>query len=158
MRMTATLSRAMAAADAKNADAYKQNAAKLVNDLADAHKALRDELEPLAGLKVVTFHPAWTYFAESFGLTIAGTIEPKPGITPSPAQVRDLVEKMKTEGVKVVIVETYSDQDLAASVAQRAGATLVRLPDHVLGTPEADTYPNLFRHDVHKIIEAAGAR
>jgi ABC-type Zn uptake system ZnuABC Zn-binding protein ZnuA len=158
MRMTATLSRAMSAADAKNADAYKQNATKLVNDLADTHKALREELKPLTGLKVVTFHPAWTYFAESFGLTIAGTIEPKPGITPSPAQVRDLVEKMKTEGVKVVIVETYSDQDLAASVAQRAGATLVRLPDHVLGTPEADTYPNLFRHDVHKIIEAAGAR
>ena len=158
MRMTATLSRAMAAADAGNADRYKANATKLVNDLADTHKALRDELKPLAGLKVVTFHPAWAYFAESFGLTIAGTIEPKPGITPSPAQVRDLVERMKAGGVKVVIVETYSDQDLAASVAERAGAKLIRLPDHVLGAPEADTYQNLFRQNVRKLIEAAGAR
>ncbi|MDQ3438983.1 MAG: metal ABC transporter substrate-binding protein [Planctomycetota bacterium] len=155
MRMTATLSRAMAAADAENADRYKENATKLVNDLADTHKALRDELKPLAGLKVVTFHPAWTYFAESFGLAIAGTIEPKPGITPSPGQVRDLVERMKAESVKVVIVETYSDRDLAATVAERAGATLIRLPDHVLGAPEADTYQNLFRHNVHKLIDAA---
>src|SRR5688572_26649620 len=158
MRMTATLTRAMAAADAGNADRYKENATKLVNDLADTHKALREELKPLAGLKVVTFHPAWIYFADSFGLTIAGTIEPKPGITPSPAQVRDLVERMKADGVKVVIVETYSDEDLAASVAERAGAKLIRLPDHVLGTPEADTYQNLFRHNVRKLIEAAGAR
>ena len=158
MRMTATLTRAMTAADAGNADRYRENATKLVNDLADTHKTLRDELKPLAGLKIVTFHPAWTYFADSFGLTIAGTIEPKPGITPSPAQVRDLVERMKGEGVKVVIVETYSDQDLAASVAERAGAKLIPLPDHVLGTPEADTYQNLFRHNVRKLIEAAGAR
>ena len=158
MRMAATLSRAMAAADAGNAERYRENAAKVINDLADTHKALRDELKPLAGLKVVTFHPAWTYFAEAFGVTIAGTIEPKPGITPSPAQVRDLVERMKAENVKVVIVETYSDQDLAASVAERAGATLLRLPDHVLGTPEADSYQNLFRHNLRKLIEAAGAR
>jgi ABC-type Zn uptake system ZnuABC Zn-binding protein ZnuA len=158
MRMTATLTRAMTAADAGNADRYRENATKLVNDLADTHRTLRDELKPLAGLKIVTFHPAWTYFADSFGLTIAGTIEPKPGITPSPAQVRDLVERMKGEGVKVVIVETYSDQDLAASVAERAGAKLIPLPDHVLGTPEADTYQNLFRHNVRKLIEAAGAR
>jgi zinc/manganese transport system substrate-binding protein len=154
MRMAATLARAMSVADAGNADRYKQSATKLINDLADTHKALRDELKPYAGLKVVTFHPAWTYFADSFGLAIAGTIEPKPGITPSPAQVRDLVEKMKADNVKVVIVETYSDQDLAASVAERAGATLIRLPDHVLGTPNADTYQNLFRHDVRKLIEA----
>lgn len=155
MRMTATLARAMAFADAGNADRYRENATTLINDLADTHNALRDELKPYAGLKIVTFHPAWGYFAESFGLTIAGTIEPKPGITPSPAQVRSLVERMKAENVKVVIVETYSDQNLAESVAERAGATLIRLPDHVLGTPEADSYQNLFRHNIRKLIETA---
>ncbi|HEV2296488.1 MAG TPA: metal ABC transporter substrate-binding protein [Tepidisphaeraceae bacterium] len=155
MRMVATLTRAMSFADAANAERYKQNATKLVNELADTHKALRDELAPYQGLKVVTFHPAWGYFAEAFGLTIAGTIEPKPGITPSPAQVRDLVERMKAQNVKIVIVETYSDQDLAAAFARRAGATLVVLPDHVRGTPEADSYQNLFRQNVRKLIEAA---
>jgi ABC-type Zn uptake system ZnuABC Zn-binding protein ZnuA len=156
-RMAATLTRAMTAADPKNAQVYKDNAVKLVNDLADTHRALREQLAPYSGLRVVTFHPAWGYFADSFGLTVAGTIEPKPGITPSPAQVRDLVERMKAEGVKVVIVETYSDQNLAASVAERAGAKIVRLPDHVRGVPEADTYQNLFRHNVAKLIEAAKA-
>lgn len=154
-RMVATLTRAMVGTDAKNADVYKENATKIVNDLADTHRSLRDQLAPLAGLKVVTFHPAWGYFAEAFGITIVGTIEPKPGITPSPAQVRDLVERMKADRVKIVIVETYSDQDLAASVAERAGAVLVRLPDHVLGVPEADSYQKLFRYDVGKVLEAA---
>jgi ABC-type Zn uptake system ZnuABC Zn-binding protein ZnuA len=62
---------------------------------------------------------------------------------------------MKREGVKVVIVETYDDAKLAEYVAEKAGAKAVTLPDHVHGVPEADTYLNLFRYDVRKLIETA---
>ena len=34
---------------------------------------------------------------------------------------------------------------------------MVVLPDHVLGVPEADSYQNLFRYDVDKLIETAKA-
>ena len=64
---------------------------------------------------------------------------------------------MKQQGVKVVIVETYNDDKLAARVAEAAGAKLVRLPDHVNGVPEAGSDQALFRHNVTKIIEAARA-
>ena len=64
---------------------------------------------------------------------------------------------MKQQGVKVVIVETYSDDKLAQYVADQAGAKMVRLPDHVLGVPDAKTYQDLFRYDVRKLIETATA-
>ena len=64
---------------------------------------------------------------------------------------------MKEQNVKVVIVETYSDDKLAQYVANQAGARCVRLPDHVLGVPEAKTYQDLFRYDVDKLIQAAQA-
>jgi ABC-type Zn uptake system ZnuABC Zn-binding protein ZnuA len=86
-----------------------------------------------------------------------GTIEPKPSITPSPAQVQQTTRMMKDEGVKVVIVETYNDDRLAQYVADQAGAKLVRLPDHVLGVPEADSYQRLFRYNAERLIEAAKA-
>lgn len=154
-QMAATLVGAMAQLDPANADFYRANAVDFVNGMAETHQRLRRELAPYAGLKVVTFHDSWRYLAVEFDIQIAGTIEPKPGITPSPAQVRDVIELMKREGVKVVVVETYSDERLARSVAQRAGAQLVRLPDHVLGTPEARSWQELFEHDIRSLIEAA---
>jgi zinc/manganese transport system substrate-binding protein len=156
-RMAVTLAKAMIAVDPGNADLYRGNAKRVVSELVDLERELKEKLRPYAGLKVVTFHPAWRYFADAFGLTVAGTIEPKPAITPTPAQVRELIQRMQREGVRVVVCETYSDDKLAQFVAEQAGAKLVVLPDHVLGVPEADSYVKLFRYDVEKLIEAARA-
>lgn len=156
-KMAATLVRAMVKTDPANADVYKANAVKFINDMAELSRKIKTQFEPYAGLKVVTFHAAWDYFADAVPVEIVGSIEPKPSITPSPSQVHQIIDKMKQEGVKVVIVETYSDDRLAQYVADQAGAKCVRLPDHVLGVPEAGTYQDLFRYDVDKLIDTAKA-
>ncbi len=156
-RMTLTLVHAMTAADPANAAFYKTNAKAFVQSMAELDQELKKQFAPYAGLKVVTFHKAWDYFADSVDFKVVGTIEPQVAITPSAAQVEQTVELMKREGVKVVICETYDDARLAQSVANKAGAKMVVLPDHVLGLPEADSYQNLFRYDVAKLIETAKA-
>ncbi|MGB7160805.1 MAG: metal ABC transporter substrate-binding protein [Tepidisphaeraceae bacterium] len=156
-RMTATLTRAMADADPANAQAYRANATRLVNELADLHKELRDKLKPYGTIKIATYHDAWKYFGKAFGIETAVTIEPKPAITPSPAEMRRVIESIKEQGIKVVIVETYNSFDQAKYVADAAGARVIVLPDHVNGLPEVDTYQKLFRYDVEQIIEAAKA-
>lgn len=154
-RMTATLAKAMMAVDPANADFYAANAKKTVNELADVAKWMKEQTSPFNGIKVVTFHQSWVYFADAAGLSIVGNIEPKPGITPSPAQVTQLVAQMKQQGVKVVIVETYNDEKLAARVAEAAGAKLLRLPDHVNGVAEVSSYQALFRYNTERIVAAA---
>jgi zinc/manganese transport system substrate-binding protein len=154
-RMAATLVRAMAAADPGNAQFYRDNAKKLVIELADLHRQLKQKLAPYAGLKVVTFHKAWDYFADAFGIDVVDTIEPKPAITPSPAEVKKVIDVMRQRGVKIVICETYDDQDLARYVADQAGAVMLVLPDHVHGVESVDTYQDLFRYDVDKLVDAA---
>lgn len=156
-RMTVTLVKAMVAADPADADSFKANAKALVKDLAKVGDDIRKEFAPYAGLRVVTFHNAWVYFADAIPIEIVGTIEPKPSITPSPAQVRETIELMKRQGVKVVICETYDDDKLARYVAEQAGARMVVLPDHVNGVPGTETYQKLFHYDTEKIMEAAKA-
>jgi zinc/manganese transport system substrate-binding protein len=156
-RMAATLVKAMMAADPPNADFYKQNAVKFVNDMADLSREIKQTFAPYAGLKVVTFHKAWEYFADAVDIDIVGEIEPQVGITPSAAQVRTTTDLVKQNGVKVIICETYDDSRLAQYVADQSGAKMVVLPDHVNGVPEADTYQKLFRYDVNKLIETAKA-
>src|SRR6266513_2401199 len=74
MHMTATLAKAMIEADPANADLYRANARKLVTDLADVHRQLRAELAPYRGLKIVTYHKAWEYFADAFGIEFVALI------------------------------------------------------------------------------------
>ena len=78
----------MAQADPANAGVYVANAKRFVQELGDIAKQIREEFKPYDGLKVITFHAAWDYFADAIPIQIVGTIEPKPGITPSPAQVQ----------------------------------------------------------------------
>ena len=156
-RMAATLVAAMAAVDPGNAGFYRENAKRFVAEMADVTREIRSAFAPYAGLKVVTFHKGWDYFTDAVAVKFVGTIEPKPGITPSGEQVRQVIEMMRREGVKVVVCETYNDDDLARSIAEKAGAKLVVLPDHVNGLPGAETYQALFRHNVAKLIEAAKA-
>src|SRR5438132_1900918 len=156
-RMAVTLVKAMIAVDPKNGDLYKENAKKFVLDMADLEKKLKAEFAPYSGLKVVTFHKAWEYFADAFDINIVTTIEPKPAITPSPAQMRQTIDIMRRQGVKIVIVETYNSFDQAKSIADAVGAKVITLPDHVLGVSEADSYQHLFTYDVHKLIETAKA-
>ncbi|MDB5318759.1 MAG: troA [Phycisphaerales bacterium] len=156
-RMAVTLVKAMAAADPANADFYKENAKTFVLDMAKLRSELSEKFKPYAGLKVVSFHKAWEYFADAVPIDIVGTIEEKVGITPSAAYVKKLIEQMRQQNVKVVICETYSDERLARYVADQAGAKVITLPDHVLGLPDADTYQKLFRYDVDKLIETAKA-
>ena len=156
-RMTVTLVKAMMEVDPANADYYAANARKFVVEMADISRELKAKFEPYAGLKVVTYHRAWEYFADAVPIDIVGTIEPKPLITPSPSQVRQVIELMKQQGVKVVIVETYSDDKLAERIADEAGAKCVTLPDRCSGVPGTETYAKLFRYDVDKLIEAARA-
>ena len=90
--------------------------------MADLSHEIKEKFAPYAGLKAVTFHKAWEYFADAVPIEIVGTIEPKPLITPSAAQVKETIDLMKQQGVKVVICETYSDDKLAQYVADQAGA------------------------------------
>src|SRR5439155_14118263 len=112
-RMAATLVKAMIDTDPANAEFYKQNAIKFVNEMADLSREIKQTLAPYAGLKVVTFHKAWEYFADAVPINIVGIIEPQIGITPSPAQVKKVIEKVKENDVKVIICETYDDAKLA---------------------------------------------
>ena len=61
-------------------------------------------LAPYRGTKVVTYHKSFDYFLDRFGFQLAGTIESKPGIEPSPAYINNLIQHLRGAGVKLVII------------------------------------------------------
>lgn len=110
---------------------------------------------PLRGKKIVTYHKNWIYFVRLFGLDEAGTIEPKPGIPPSPRHVSELVELMKAHGIRLVLAANYFDEQKVKSVAARVGAEPVIVPLYVGGSEGVDDYFQLVDHWTERLLGAA---
>ena len=123
----------------KQRPAFERQRAAFLGRLDQAMARWRQLMEPVKGAKVVVYHNDWTYLLARFGLVQAGTVEERPGIPPSPGHLARLIQQMKEEKVKVVVVEPWSDQRLAARVAQEAGAKVVVL-NAKLGAGGADSY------------------
>ena len=95
--------------DPANAAYFAQRAADFDRRLAEAQKRWKAMMAPYKGVKVVTYHRSWPNFADAFGLDVIGYVEPKPGIPPSPQHTLDVIQEMKAQKVKLIMVEPYFD-------------------------------------------------
>ena len=78
-------------------------------------------MAPYKGTKVVTYHRSFPNFAERFGLDIVGYVEPRPGIPPTPQHTLDLINEMKRQNVKIVLVEPYFDLKTPNAIGRETG-------------------------------------
>src|SRR5712692_7518365 len=108
---------------------------------------------PLRGVKLVSYHPDLIYFAERFGMEAAGTIEIRPGVDPTPGHIVALEERMRREGIKLVVRERHYPAGLAETIAQRTGAKLVELPAMVGGVPEARDYVSFIDYNIRTMLK-----
>jgi zinc/manganese transport system substrate-binding protein len=111
-------------------------------------------MAPYKGAKIVTYHRSFPNFAERFGLDIVGYVEPRPGIPPSPQHTLDLINEMKRQNIKVVMVEPYFDLKTPNSIGRATGASVLVVPPSVGGVKEITDYFGLFDYDVRLISDA----
>lgn len=113
------------------------------------------EMMPLRGTPIVTYHKNWVYFIRLFGLEEAGTVEPKPGIPPSPKHVTELVEQMREENIKILLAANYFDEQKIRTVAGRVDAEPVIVPLYVGGAEGVNDYFQLVDYWINGILAAA---
>jgi zinc/manganese transport system substrate-binding protein len=122
--------------------------------LTDAEKVWDAEMEPFHGRKVVTYHRSWPNFLKHFGLLSVGEIEPRPGIPPTPSHTLELINMMKRDNVKVLLVESYFDLKTPNAIARDTGGQVVVMPPSVGGEKEITDYFKLFDYDLALLIKA----
>ena len=110
---------------------------------------------PLRGMPIVTYHKNWVYFVRLFGLEEAGTVEPKPGIPPSPRHVAGLIELMRKRNIRIILAANYFDRQGVKVVAAKVGAAPVIVPIYATGAPGTDDYFMLVDHWIDGLISAA---
>jgi ABC-type Zn uptake system ZnuABC Zn-binding protein ZnuA len=120
----------------------------------DANKRWVAEMAPFRGAKIVTYHPSWPNFARHFGLEVAGTVEPKPGIPPSPSHTLEIINLIKEQKIKAIVMEPYFDRKTPDFIAEKTGAKVVVLYPSVGGKAGLDDYFKLFDYDLGELTKA----
>jgi zinc/manganese transport system substrate-binding protein len=133
---------------------FAQRLADFTARLDAAEKRWVAQMAPYKGTKVVTYHRSFPNFAERFGLDIVGYVEPRPGIPPTPQHTLDLINEMKRQNVKLVLVEPYFDLKTPEAIGRATGAHVLVMPPSVGGVKEVSDYFKLFDYDINLIVEA----
>ena len=147
----------LSAADPKHADQYKENAdayaAKLENLKQDMHAAV----DSLPNKNIVTFHEAFPYFAKEFNLNIVAVIEREPGSDPTPKDIEETVDKVKSLNIKALFVELQYPEGAAQTISKESGAKVYTLDPVVTGDADenaADAYINVMKKNAQVLQEA----
>ena len=159
--MVANIVAALVAVDPPGASTYqaRQRAYDAQLDTLDAEIA--SALTRLANKKLVTNHDAFGYYVERYGLEFVGSVIPSFDTQAelSSADIADLVDEIKTEGVKAVFSEASLPPKTAEAIASQAGVKIVAGDDALfgdsLGPPgsDGDTYLKMQRHNTRVIVE-----
>jgi zinc/manganese transport system substrate-binding protein len=153
-RIALAIQKKLAEISPADAAYFAQRYADFDRRLADAEKRWQAAMAPYKGTKVVTYHRSWPNFTEAFGLNVIGYVEPKPGIPPSPSHTLELIQEMKRQQVKVIMIEPYFDRKTPDSIARETGAQVIVLAPSVGGEKEVTDYFKLFDYDVNLVVSA----
>jgi zinc transport system substrate-binding protein len=138
-------------ADPDNREDYQENTERYIEELEALDGDIAEEVSTFAETKFVSFHPAWAYFAERYGLEQIGVVEELPGKEPSAGEIAALVELIREEGVKVIFTESQFNPKAAETIAEETGAEVVLEDLDPVGDPDdpdKDTYIRLMRNNL----------
>ncbi|MGV3524057.1 MAG: metal ABC transporter substrate-binding protein [Candidatus Sericytochromatia bacterium] len=136
-RLAGVVTQKLCQLDSAGCAGFKQNQQRFATRWQQAAQGWAQRMAPLKGQKVLEYHRLHDYFLQQYGLQLVGTLEPLPGIPPTPQQLSLMVQKAKTEKVRWNLRGSYNPQDPSNLVSRQSGAPLVTLPHDVGATPEA---------------------
>jgi len=135
-------------------DYFKSNMDNYIKKLDAKITEWKKIMAPLKGAKFVAYHSSWSYFANRFGLVVAGFVEPKPGIPPTPSHTVELIQLVKEANIRVVVLEPFYDDSAPNQIARMTNATVLRLPTSVGGVDGVEDYLSLIDYDVKTLASA----
>jgi zinc/manganese transport system substrate-binding protein len=141
--------------DPANAAAYRANAGSFQARWKTALERWQAQAAPLKGVPIVVYHKDLSYFIDWAGMREVGSLEPKPGLPPTPAHLADLVDRMKSDPAKVIVWSPYNSSQAAQFLSGRTGIPAVMLPFTVGGTDKAKDLFGLFDDTIGRLLAAA---
>ena len=128
-------------------------------ELAEAVR-LDQQTVPAGGLKLVTYHDAYAYFAENFGWQVVGAVQPSDFADPTPSEVVTLIEQIRAEGVPTIFGSEVFPSNVLEEVGNETGVRYEQSlrDDDLPGAPgeENHSWLGLMQYNFATMIEGLG--
>ncbi|MCL2479409.1 MAG: zinc ABC transporter substrate-binding protein [Treponema sp.] len=111
--------------DSADSQFFNENYNSLVSDIDQEFAFLKTDLAGLNGKTVLVYHPAFGYFLDEFGI-IQDAVE-TGGKEPTPRVLTQIIERAKSENIKMIFVQAQFPSESAGTVAAAVGAEMVVL-------------------------------
>ena len=114
-------------------------------------------MAPLAGMKIVSYHGGGLrYFVHRFHLEVAAALEPKPGVSPSPGHLAQVVATIKAQGVRGVFHAIYNERGAVKAVTDKTGARAALFAHQTLALPAATDWLAMLDCNVRLFADTLG--
>ena len=147
-RVAEALAERLAELDPANAETYRANAANFLERWSDARDRWEERAATLAGMRLVSHHRSFSYLADWLDLDIVATLEPKPGIPASGAQLSRLLEQLTPAPPAGIIRAPFENEKPAHWLSDRLNIPLIEMAFTVGGTEEATDLFGLYEQTI----------
>lgn len=154
LQQARTILAALEKADPKNASTYQSNARSYFEELQKLDTEFRETLARLPNKKLVTFHNAFPYLAQRYGLEYVGYVEQFPEKDPSPQQLAALVRLIRKHSIGVLFAEQNYSTHLLERLARESGAVVSTLDTLEVGLGEQQSYIERMRGNLETLRRA----
>ncbi len=156
IQMANTIMNTLIRVDPKNGDFYKKNYQAYRKDIISLIKEEMVKFKPYFGKKVAVFHDQFVYLGNRFKFTANLAIEERPGVPPSVRYMNQVIEYMKEQKIKVILIGPFHNRKYAEYVLSKVPDSIIlTLPVSVDGLKEgSSTYQETTRTTMRLIREA----
>ena len=154
IQQTYAIQRALAELRPKDAAALQANAGEYARKLRLIKSKAAQQLAEAKITRVVTVHDGYGYLLQEFGLEVAGVVQPAHGLTPSAAELRDMVQLLKREKIRVVFSEETFPPPLLKVLQSEAGVKVYVITHIASGPYTADKFEREMQRNVDNMIRA----
>ena len=157
--MVNNLAEGLIAALPAQADVIAANRDAYIARLTALDAEIESALAAVPSKDIITFHEAFPYFANAYGLNVAAVVNRDPDDALSPRALAELCKRVQSRGVPPLFTEPQYEDKAAQTIARETGAAIHTLDPIVTG-PENDMpltyYEDVMRQNLNVLLDALG--
>ena len=154
VQQTYAIERALSALRPDLAAGFRHNATAYAERLRAIKAAAAQKLAGAKITRVVTVHDGYSYLCQEFGIEVAGVVEPAHGLTPSAAELGEMIDLIKREKIKVVLSEESFPDKLLQVLRDATGVKVFIITHIASGEYTADKFEKEMAKNADTLVAA----
>ncbi len=134
---------------------FQENLLSFQEELEELNQDIEEKVKGFSRRRFISYHSAWNYFAQQYGLEESAAIEVFPGREPSARWLAELVDLAEEKDIQIIFAEPQLSSKAAETIAGEIGGKVKILdPLGGEGVSNRESYIALIRYNLEIFREA----